>query len=157
MSSFFHQYFIHYNFNSSSAWQYGYKETISYLKEIGVKDKKVIFTNDYSQALWYLAFYWPFEPSEFQKLAEVKYGENSKFWNTTGNFKNFIVKNGIDWHDYINKQDVILVEKSNKLPDKLPILIEEPDKLLKKMPKKSIYFPNGKVVFEITNTNDWNY
>ena len=148
VSSFFHQYFIHYNYNSSSAWQYGYKETINYLKEIGVKDKEVIFTNDYSQALWYLAFYWPFEPSEFQKLAEVKYGENSEFWNTTGNFNNFIVKNGIDWHDYIGKKNVILVEKPNKLI---------PNKLIKEMPKKSIYSPDGKIVFEITNTNDWNY
>jgi hypothetical protein len=137
---FFHHYFNHYNYSNSTDWQYGYKDTIDYLKDLNIEGKKVVFTNEYSQALWYLAFYWPFDPSEFQQDAKIDYGESGRFWEATGSFKNFEVQKEIDWRDYA-ESNAVIVESPGKIPDELP--------------KKTFYYPDGQVVFEVSDTSEW--
>ncbi len=52
--------------NYSWAWQFGYKQTISYAKENYSKYNSIVFTKKYGLAKDHLLFYWPWQPSYIQ-------------------------------------------------------------------------------------------
>ncbi|MFZ3069206.1 MAG: glycosyltransferase family 39 protein [Microgenomates group bacterium] len=66
-ANYFHQYSIHYKFDSARFWQYGYESIFTQLKAAEVGAKNVYINNSYEPSLLKFAFYTQYPPSKFQK------------------------------------------------------------------------------------------
>lgn len=69
---FFHNYFTHYPKTFSREWQYGYKETIQYIKEVEANYDRIYFTDALGRPYIYILFYEKYDPLEFRKEAIIK-------------------------------------------------------------------------------------
>ena len=58
----------------SQSWQYGYKQTVNYIKNNYNDYDQIIFTKKYGEPHEFLLFYWPWDPSDYQS-------NPSKDWN----------------------------------------------------------------------------
>lgn len=66
-----------YLLNYSWSWQYGYKEAVQVIKENYSKYDQVIFTKKYGEPHEFVAFYWPWDPTDFT---------NNKSWDYHANW-----------------------------------------------------------------------
>jgi 4-amino-4-deoxy-L-arabinose transferase-like glycosyltransferase len=57
-----------YQKNYSWAWQYGYQQTIVYVKQNYSKYDQIIFTSKHKFPKQHLLFYWPWEPSYYHQI-----------------------------------------------------------------------------------------
>ncbi len=78
------QYFVQLNYFNSKDWQYGYKQTIDTVKQIEVKYKKIIVSNQpyLDQSYMFFLFYLKYPPELYQKESKFASGgfrENHKF------------------------------------------------------------------------------
>ena len=69
---FLHGYFIHYPREFSGEWQYGYKESISYVASQKDKYKKIYITDALGRAYIYYLFYLKTLPSQFRNTADYQ-------------------------------------------------------------------------------------
>lgn len=65
-----------YQTHYSWAWQYGYKQVIQYIKLQYPGYDQVIFTKRYGEPHIYMAYYWPWNPSDYQKNKSWDYHAN---------------------------------------------------------------------------------
>jgi hypothetical protein len=68
---FTHTYFVHYSREYSRDWQYGYAETISYIKQNESKYDNIVFTNSLGRPYIYALFYERYSPKSFQEDADI--------------------------------------------------------------------------------------
>lgn len=68
---FMHGYMIHYPRETSAEWQYGYKESISYLNQVSQKYDNIIFSDVLGRPYIYLLFYSKFDPQQFRDVAQI--------------------------------------------------------------------------------------
>ena len=66
-ANYFHQYSVHYKFDSARFWQYGYESIFTQLKSAQVGAKNIYINNTYEPSLLKFAFYTKLSPAEFQK------------------------------------------------------------------------------------------
>ncbi|TSC88439.1 MAG: Uncharacterized protein G01um101416_107 [Microgenomates group bacterium Gr01-1014_16] len=64
---------FNYRTNYSWSWQYGYKETVKYVMDNYSKYDEIIFTKRYAEPHEFIAFYWPWDPADFQKSKRWDY------------------------------------------------------------------------------------
>lgn len=69
---FMHVYFVQYPWEFSGDWQYGYKESISYVHSVQNNYDRVVVINTLGRPYIYYLFYLKESPEEFQKTAKVK-------------------------------------------------------------------------------------
>jgi len=69
---FLHTYFSHYSVSFSGEWQYGYKESINYVKENMSKFDEVRVTTELGRPYAYYLFYLKIDPKEFRQNAVVE-------------------------------------------------------------------------------------
>ncbi len=69
---FLHVYFIQYPWEFSGDWQYGYKESIAYIKSAQKDYKNIVITNSLGRPYIYYLFYLNIAPSEFRKSAIIQ-------------------------------------------------------------------------------------
>ena len=60
----------------SQSWQYGYKEAVHFIKDSYSQYDQVIFTKYYGEPHEFVAFYWPWDPINFQKSKVWDYHAN---------------------------------------------------------------------------------
>jgi len=53
---FYHDYFAHYPSEFSGEWQYGYKQSIDYVKQVGSRYDQIQVTSAFGEALYLLSF-----------------------------------------------------------------------------------------------------
>ncbi len=70
---FLHVYFIQYPWEFSGDWQYGYKDSIAYVKSVQDDYDHVVITDSLGRPYIYYLFYLNVAPSEFRKTAAVKH------------------------------------------------------------------------------------
>lgn len=68
---FLHGYYVHYPIEYSSEWQYGYKDSVNYVKDNENKYQKVNITDALGRPYIYYLFYTKTNPSEFRKSAVI--------------------------------------------------------------------------------------
>jgi len=68
---FAHDYFVHYQKDYSSEWQYGYKQSIAYVDQNIGKFNNVYITTELGRPYIYYLFYNKTDPKLFRKNAEV--------------------------------------------------------------------------------------
>ena len=69
---FFRNYTVHYPYIFSGEWQYGYKESINYVKSVQNNYNKIYVTNDLGRPYIYYLFYTKTDPRFFRKESIVK-------------------------------------------------------------------------------------
>lgn len=68
---YLHGYYTHYPLESSAEWQYGYKESIAYIKNVENQYDQVIFTESLGRPYIYFLFYSKMNPLEFRQTAKI--------------------------------------------------------------------------------------
>lgn len=68
---FLHEYYIHYPREFSREWQYGYKESISYVQKVQSNYDKILVTTELGRPYIYYLFYLRTAPSDFRKNARI--------------------------------------------------------------------------------------
>jgi len=76
----------------SPSWQYGYAQTIQFIKDHYDQYDRVIFTKKYGEPHEFVAYYWPWNPADFQKDKRWDYHAN---WYWINSLDKFIFVN--DW------------------------------------------------------------
>lgn len=71
-SYFLHNYFNHYPFEYSGEWQYGYKESIEYVKSVEDNYDYIQITNEMGRPYAYYLFYTKNDPKEFAKTLKLQ-------------------------------------------------------------------------------------
>lgn len=69
---FYHTYFIHYPYEFSGEWQYGYKKAIFYAKSVEGAYDKIYFTEALGRPYIYVLFYTQYNPEKFRKEAMIE-------------------------------------------------------------------------------------
>ncbi|OGM62408.1 hypothetical protein A2961_03500 [Candidatus Woesebacteria bacterium RIFCSPLOWO2_01_FULL_39_21] len=67
VTRFFHRYFVIWQNESWRFWQYGFKETVSYVKEVDADYKRIYFNNTYEPILGRFLFWYGYDMKLFQK------------------------------------------------------------------------------------------
>lgn len=80
-------YFIEYPVNYSQSWQYGYKEAVRFVKDRYSQYDEIIFTKRYGEPHEFVAFYWPWNPADFQTKVSWDYHANWYWVNSLEKFK----------------------------------------------------------------------
>lgn len=78
---YLHQYYIHYPKELPYAWQYGFQEIASYVKEHESKYDKIIISDRYDQPYILMAFFSKYPPEKFQQ--EIVLEPRDKFGFST--------------------------------------------------------------------------
>lgn len=135
--------YTNYYLNYSSSWQYGYKESISYIKENYHNYDQIIFTKKYGEAHEFILFYWPWDPKSYQTDTRKNWGFHTD-WYWVNAFDKFKFIN--DWE----------IKKETENVNQKTLLITSPDNYNKNNTTllKTIYFLNNSPAFDILTIND---
>ena len=139
---YFKNYFTDYATNFSSSWQYGYKETVNYIKYNYSDYDQIIFTKKYGEAHEFVLFYWPWNPASYQNDPKLNWDFHSD-WYWVNAFDKFKFVNDWEIKDQtktINQKTLLITSPGN---------YNENSKLI-----KTIYFLNNQPAFDILTIND---
>ena len=133
LSYYLNQYFVQQNYYYSESWQYGWRQTVDYVKTIESKYDKVVVSNDrpLDQSYIFFLYYLKYDPKSYQNEGGTKTGgfkEEHKF-----DKYEFRI---IDWNKeeegnlYVGRpedfpQDIKALKKINYLDGKPAIIIAE--------------------------------
>ena len=123
----------------SWSWQYGYKQTVFYIKDNYEKYDKIFFTKKYGEPHEFVLFYYPWLPSKYQDDPQKKWDHHAS-WYWVDGFDKFV---------FINDWEVIEGVKCERGSGKC-LLITSPGNYPKGWTKiKTIDFLDGGPAFEI--------
>ena len=81
VENYLYIYFKEYRSGYSWAWQYGYKEAVSYIRTNYDKYDKIIITKKYGEPHEFLLFYWPWDPKSYQEDENlIRFGQSDWYW-----------------------------------------------------------------------------
>lgn len=116
---FYHNYFNHYPYEYSGEWQYGYKESISYVKSVEKNYDYVQVTNALGRPYIYYLFYTKSDPDTFRKTSTV---ERDAFgFVTVKSFGKYVFPNNYDYSLSKNKK-VLYINTPYNLPKNINVL-----------------------------------
>lgn len=148
-SGFYFSYFKYYSVVYSEAWQYGYKEVVSYIKVNYQDYDKVIVTKNYGEPHEYLLFFWPWDPQQYLKDPnKITFYQSGWWW--VDRFDKFYFVNdwqvvGSDRYEFVQESKGVV-----RCVDTQCLLITSPGNVPEGWKKlKTINFLDGKAAFEI--------
>jgi 4-amino-4-deoxy-L-arabinose transferase-like glycosyltransferase len=146
--NYLYKYFKEYPVKYSWSWQFGYKETVDYLKSNHDSYDKIIMTKKYGEPHAFILFNWPWDPEKYQNdQGKISFYQSEWYW--IDKFDKFYFVN--DWQ--IPKEGEILVMESKEKIDCNKIkclLITSPGNYPKGwLEVGKINFLNGETAFEI--------
>lgn len=115
---YLHNYYVHYPKRTSTEWQYGYKEAITYAQQVEKEYDSILLTTKLGRPYAYVIFYAKMNPSDFRKQAVVerdifgfvKIDKVGKYSFTDDGRKN--KKTG----------NILYIFESDKIPEKVKVL-----------------------------------
>ena len=116
---FFHNYNVSYPYIFSGEWQYGYKDSIEYVKSVQNNYDKIYITNDLGRPYIYYLFYTGTNPEFFRKDSEVR--RDAFGFVTVDRFGKY---NFLNETTKINKKDQksLFVQTSRNVPSDANVL-----------------------------------
>lgn len=133
---YLHQYYVDYPKTYPTAWEYGFKELVSYVSENQDKYDKILVTTKYDQPYILFAFYLKYSPELFQKEAKLTPRDQYGF-STVEHFGKYYFGE-INNEEYKAEGKTMIVGTPNEIPESDTII-------------KRIYFKDGKTeAFRIT-------
>lgn len=115
---FLHGYYSHYAREFSGEWQYGYKDSISYVSKVQGKYDQINVTKELGRPYIYYLFYLQKKPDDFRKSAIVK-REALGFVNVVGFDK---YRFGKDLGKINSPSNSLYIDIPNRIPSKANIL-----------------------------------
>lgn len=106
---FFHQYFVHLPMEFSEYWQYGYKQTVDYVKGNYDKYDKIIVSKNLEQPHIFFLFFLKYPPEKYIKEG----GTNPNLVGT--NFDKFVFRD-IKWKEERKNKRTLFIAKPDELP-----------------------------------------
>lgn len=126
------KYFGSYPIQYSSSWQYGYRQAVDFIKVNYDQYNEIIFTKKYGEPHEFVAYYWPWDPTSFQKNSVWDYHANWYWVNKLDKIK-FVN----DWE----MKSVVLKPKT--------LIISSPENETTGNEIKKVNFLDGKTAFII--------
>lgn len=126
----------------SWAWQYGYREVVTYIKENYDNYEKIFITKRYGEPHEFILFYFPYEPKKYQTSSDKKWDYHAN-WYWVDGFDKFVFLNDWEVIDRVKERESERV-KENWL------LVTSPGNYPQGWNKiKTIQFQDGRPAFEI--------
>jgi len=132
---YLHEYYVHYTYQYPTAWEYGFRELVSYVDSVQDKYQKIWVTDKYDQPYIMFLFYSKYDPSKFQDNHKLTFRDKFNF-STVRDFDKFHFEN-TPWEKVKDVHNALIVAAPEDIPDKGASLI------------KTINFPNGLPAFKI--------
>ena len=127
---FYHNYFYHYANDYSGEWQYGYKQSIDYVKSVENNYDYIQVTNALGRPYIYYLFYTNKTPADYRKSAVIH--RDAFGFVTVESFGKYIFPDNYNYALSSNKK-VLYINSIYNLPKNIKIL-------------KTFYLRNGKPV-----------
>lgn len=127
---FYHNYFNHYPYEYSGEWQYGYKDSIDYVKSVQEKYDYIQVTNALGRPYIYYLFYTKTNPDDFRKTAVIK--RDAFGFVKVEKFGQYLFPENYN-HDLSKHKKVLYINTPYKLPENIKI-------------QKTFYLQNGQAV-----------
>lgn len=109
---FLHGYYKHYPYEYSGEWQYGYKQSIDYVKQVENQYDSVYVTTDLGRPYTYYLFFLQIDPHEFRRTADV-HRDTFGFVNVNGFGKYTFTQ---DLHGGEKRGNTLYVNSYKKMP-----------------------------------------
>lgn len=142
-------YSTEYRTNYSWAWQYGYRQVTSYVKENYSNYEKIIITKKYGEPHEFILFYWTWDPASYQSdPGLVRFFQTDWYW--VDRFDKFYFVN--DWEIPKEEWENYILESGQEFNcnNIKCLLITSPGNYPKTWDKlESINFLNNEPAFEI--------
>lgn len=116
---FYHDYFYNYRYDYSRDWQYGYKESIDYVKSVENNYDYIQVTNYLGRPYIYYLFYTKTNPEVFRKTASVT-RDVFGFVQVSG-FGKYLFPQNYN-HSLNSGKKVLYINASNGVPDNAKVL-----------------------------------
>lgn len=129
-----HQYFVHYPRSLPAAWEYGFDQVVSFVKENENRYQGVYVTESYDQPYILFLFYLQYPPAVFQKEAKLTARDRFGF-STVADFGKFHFR-PIEWEKMEGANNILVIGTDEEIPESATIV-------------KNIYFRNGTIAFQI--------
>ena len=113
---FFRNYNVHYPYTFSGEWQYGYKDSIEYVKSVQNKYDNIYITSDMGRPYIYYLFYTKKDPSIFRKDSIV--GRDAFGFVTVARFGKYHFLNGATEIDHRKGNKNLFIQTPNNVPEK---------------------------------------
>jgi 4-amino-4-deoxy-L-arabinose transferase-like glycosyltransferase len=116
---FLHNYFNHYPYEYSGEWQYGYKESIDYVKSVEKNYDYIQITNALGRPYVYYLFYTKTSPAEFRETSEIK--RDAFGFVTVSSVGKYLFPENYDY-SLSKKNKVLYVNTPYNLPKNIKVL-----------------------------------
>jgi 4-amino-4-deoxy-L-arabinose transferase-like glycosyltransferase len=118
---FLHGYYSHYAKESSRAWQYSYKEAVTYVGDNQNKYDRVYISNALERSYIYTLFYLQYDPEKFRK--EVKKEIDQFGFVQVNGFNKYKFANNIETLPKDGKK-ILYIDSPDNVPERIKILKE---------------------------------
>lgn len=135
IARYLHQYYVHYENEYPSAWQYGFKSLVAYINENGYKYNKILVTDRYDQPYILFLFYLKYPPKDFQNNHTLTFRDKFNF-STVKYFHKYEF-NSTNWNSVRDLHNQLIIGAPDDIPNVGANVID------------MIKFPNGDTAFKI--------
>jgi len=136
-SRYLHQYYVHYPQAYPAAWEYGFKDLVSYVESVQSNYKRILVTTKYDQPYILFLFYLKYPPQLFQGNHQLTVRDKFNF-STVNNFDKYTFTN-TSWENVRDIRSSLIIAAPEDIPDVGVNIV------------KTIYFPNGDPAFKIVS------
>jgi len=132
---YLHQYYVHYPQTYPAAWEYGFKELVSYVTSVEDKYDRILITDKYDQPYILFLFYQKYPPQLFQNNHELSFRDKFNF-STVRDYSKYHFSS-TPWEKVRDIHSALIVAAPDDIPAVGVNVI------------KTINFPNGQPAFKI--------
>ena len=132
---YLHQYYVHYPQTYPAAWQYGFKEAVSYAESVKDRYEKILVTDKYDQPYILFLFYSKYPPTKFQGNHQLTVRDKFNF-STVRDYDKYHFTS-TNWDKVRDIHSALIIAAPEDIPEVGVNIV------------KTIYFPGGKPAFKI--------
>lgn len=132
---YLHEYYVHYPQTYPAAWEYGFKDMVSYVNSVKDRYDKILITDFYDQPYILYLFYSQYPPQDFQNHHQLTVRDRYNF-STVRNFDKFEFTS-TPWEKVRDIHSALIVAAPDDIPGVGVHVV------------KTIYFPNSQPAFKI--------
>jgi uncharacterized membrane protein (UPF0136 family) len=119
---FYHDYFSNYKYDYSGEWQYGYKQSIDYVKSVESNYDYVQVTSDLGRPYIYYLFYLKVDPKIYRQTADIT--RDVFGFVSVNSFGKYIFPQSFNYDLSNQGKKVLYINTPENLPEKAKILKE---------------------------------
>ena len=134
---YLHQYYVHYPQTYPVAWEYGFKDMVTYVKDNEQRYKRVLITTKYDQPYILFLFYSHYPPAKFQPDHHLTFRDKFNF-STVNQFDKYSFTD-TNWEKVRDEHGSLIIAAADDLPEVGVNIVT------------TINFPNGDPAFKIVS------